>query len=53
MVLNLNESYYLPGETIYVIAMIQNHSRTDVLFSKILIVQVSFLFLNNKQFIIH
>lgn len=44
MILNLNQSYYLPGETVYVIAMIQNNSRTDILFSKIVIVQVSCLF---------
>lgn len=41
MILNLNQSYYLPGETVYVIAMIQNNSRTDILFSKIVIVQTT------------
>ncbi|KAL5240075.1 hypothetical protein ACI65C_007485 [Semiaphis heraclei] len=41
IILNLNQSYYLPGETVYVIAMIQNNSRTDIIFSKILIVQIT------------
>ncbi|XP_003245584.1 uncharacterized protein LOC100569306 [Acyrthosiphon pisum] len=41
MILNLNQSYYLPGETVHVIAMIQNNSRTDIIFSKILIVQIT------------
>ncbi|XP_025204665.1 uncharacterized protein LOC112601326 isoform X2 [Melanaphis sacchari] len=41
MILNLNQSYYLPGETVFVIAMIQNNSRTDIIFSKIVIVQIT------------
>ncbi|XP_026823257.1 uncharacterized protein LOC113561182 [Rhopalosiphum maidis] len=41
MILNLNQTYYLPGETVFVIAMIQNNSRTDIIFSKIVIVQTT------------
>lgn len=38
----MNQSY-LPGETIYVGARIINNSWKDVLFSKISIIQVSYL----------
>jgi len=41
VILKLDQSYYLPGETVYVVAMIINNSWKDVIFSKISIIQVS------------
>ncbi|XP_022178440.1 uncharacterized protein LOC111039294 isoform X2 [Myzus persicae] len=52
MILNLNQSYYLPGETVHVIAMIQNNSRTDIIFSKILIVQMLIKLKNSNKKIV-
>lgn len=42
VVLMLDQSYYLPGETAYVGAMIINNSWKNVIYSKMCIIQVNF-----------
>lgn len=42
VVLTLKQTYYLPGETVYVGIVTNNNSWKDVLFSKIFLIQVSF-----------
>lgn len=41
IVLNLKQTHYLPGETVFLGALIKNKSWKDVILSKIYIIQVS------------
>lgn len=46
ILLTLNQTHYLPGETVYIEALTTNCSWKDIIFTKIFIVQVSAIFKN-------